>query len=481
MQEIVTEGDRDCQVLDYSYDNEVFSQQIIGYSEKLLESYLENEPISEEDLFAALRFRVQKGKIYPVYAGAALRDIGVTELMKGIVSWLPVHEQSPGISKPLSAYVYKVEFDEKGRKKAYFRIFTGKISMKDRIAIAEDEKEFMINNLATVIDGKQVKVSELRENDIGILMDVPELRCGDFLGKRWKQKGLITWGEPMLRVEVHPLVAAERLRLWDALKELEQEDPLLRINIDHETQEIQVSLFGKLQIEILEALLRDRFHIAVAFSGTKTICKGKPILSVDTQIRMYRDGNIHHAGIAFRVEPLATGMGNQYESKVSFGYLQTPFQNAVRDGVEKALENGLGDSIVDTKVTFISAEYDSVNSTPADYRRLAPLVIRKALLLSGICKLEPIMTYQLFAPIFYEKKIMGELRKMCASIENVTFSENEMTVKGLTPYDTAKEFQINLGTMTGGRGIFEMEFHEYRNIEERIKSSLGTPVYLKYQ
>lgn len=459
----VEERDNKCQVTNRLFSEDLFAQQIIELSDKLLEKYLDEKPISQEELIGTMRFRVQKGKLYPIYAGTALRDFGVIELMHGIVTWLPLRKQIAEMPKELSAYVYKVEYDEKGRKKAYFRIFAGRIAIKDKITIAESEREFVVNNLSTVIEGRQSKCHILEENDIGILMDIPEIKCGDFLGREWKQKGLTAWGEPMLRVVIRPFVAGERSKLLEALKLLEYEDPLLSVEIHQETQEIQVSLFGKLQIEILDALLRERFHIRVVFSGIKTIYKVKPKHSVYAQIRLNEPGNYHRAGIGFQVEPLPTGAGNQYETKVSYGFIEASFQNAVRAGVEKAFLDGLGDGIVDTKVIFKDADYDSVTSTPADFRRLAPLVIREALQTAGVSILEPIMKYRLCAPICYEKRIIAELRKIEASLENVIFSDTEMRANGDVPFDTAKEFQIQLSTITGGQGIFEMEFYRYQN------------------
>lgn len=465
MQKVEAAGARDCRVRSYLLGEEELSQQIIGYSEKLLEKYLESRPIAEEELSASLRFRVKKGRVYPVYAGAALRDIGMAELIKGIVSFLPAKKPLHQTPKMLSAYVYKIEFEEKGRKKAYLKIFSGKLSRKDKVSLADREETIVIHNLYTPCNGRQIQASEVAENDICILTDVPNLRCGDFLGETWQQKGLTAWGKPMLQVTVHSPKADAHFRLLEALKELECEDPLLHIHIRQETQEICVNLFGNLQIEILEALLRERFGIEAVFSGARTIYKAKPVGQAAAWIGLNEPGNLHRAGIGLSIEPLPTGTGNQYETRVSFGYIQAPFQNAVKDGVEKALEDGLGDGIVDTRVVFTEADFDSVTSTPADFRRLAPKVLCQALRSVGVSRMEPIMAYRLFAPAAYEKRVMGELGKMAASVAHVAFAASEMTVQGEVPYDKAREFPLALRTMTKGQGIWETEFLEYRTME----------------
>lgn len=122
------------------------------------------------------------------------------------------------------------------------------------------------------------------------------------------------------------------------------------------------------------------------FSGMKTYA-GKACLSCLCGNTNGRKRNLHRAGIGIRMEPLEAGEGNRYETQVSFGFIEKSFQNAVREGVWKALEEGLEYAVADTRIVFVDADYDSVTSTPADYRRLAPLVVRKALQQAGVIKL----------------------------------------------------------------------------------------------
>ena len=194
----------------------------------------------------------------------------------------------------------------------------------------------------------------------------------------------------------------------------------------------------------------------------KTIGREKPAGPVYAEIRLGEKGNLHRAGIGIRIEPLETGAGNRYETQVSFGYIEKSFQNAVQEGVMKALEEGISNEVTDTLAVFADADYDSVTSTPADFRRLAPKVVQKALRQTGVITLEPYMNYRLIAPAGDEKRIMAKLAKLQASVENVIYSDGEMEVLGEVPFDTAKEFQVDLRSMTDGKGIFEMEFLEYR-------------------
>ena len=145
-----------------------------------------------------------------------------------------------------------------------------------------------------------------------------------------------------------------------------------------------MDLFGKLQIEILRDTLAERFGVKAEFSGMKTICRGKACLSCLCGNTNGRKRNLHRAGIGIRMEPLEAGEGNRYETQVSLWLYREIISECGKRGVWKALEEGLEYAVADTRIVFVDADYDSVTSTPADYRRLAPLVVRKALQQAGV-------------------------------------------------------------------------------------------------
>ena len=287
MQEVKRMPQQDYTIREYDWADTVYTEQIIMCSEKLLEKYLDGGKVEAEELEACLRFRVGKGRQYPVYAGSALKDLGIEQLMRGIVRWLPVRKPE---NSRLSAYIYKVEHDECGHKKVFFRVFSGTISQKDRVSAAGTDQEITINNLMTVSRGRQIPAVKVGVNDIGILTDIPALSCGGFIGEACGGKNMGRLMEPMLCVNVAPAEAGDRYRLLDALNVLTEEDPLLKVRVSEQTGEILMDLFGKLQIEILRDTLAERFGVKAEFSGMKTICREKPVSAACAEIRMGEKG-----------------------------------------------------------------------------------------------------------------------------------------------------------------------------------------------
>lgn len=464
MQKVNDYGTKQCTIYNYSYSDEPFTEQIILASEKLLHKYLNDISILDEDYSNSIRFKVQNSKIYPIYHGSALMDIGVDTLITAIAKWFVKDNHTVNNHSNLSAYVYKIQWDSNHHKKAYVKIFSGELKVREKVLLCRTGESITMKNMFSLYNGKEPSTQYICQNDIGILYDVEELNCGDFIGNTLKFNGLMNMAEPLLSVGIRPSDPSMRSNLLGALNELMVEDPFLSLDIKKSTGEITLKLFGKLQKEILQSILKERYEIDAYFEEIRTVSKEKPMKKVTYGIGLNDQGNPYRAGIWLTLEPLPIGSDFIYESQVSLGYIEKSFQTAVEHGVILGIKEGIHNEVVDVKVTFVDADYDSVTSTPSDYRKLAPEVIKKALQICGVKNLEPYMKYILITPMGYEKIVMCALNSMKASIETIDYSNMELNVKGVVPYDLCKDFQLDLLSMTEGTGVFETEFLEYRDI-----------------
>ena len=443
------------------YQDQEFMEQLAVMSDKLLEKYVNNDEITSSDYENVIRCRNHYSKLYPVYHGSALKDLGITDLMAAVSQWFMPRE---GKSEELSAYVYKVLFDDHKHKLSYVRVFSGQLSLRMSTTIAKDDQEIVIRNLFGLENGQLKPKIMVEAGDIAVITDAKELKSGEWIGAKTK---LVSFSqtEPLLKVGVRPIPAAKRRELLEALQILTMEDPYLSLAIEEETEEIQLKLFGNLQREILQILLQERFHLNTEFDSVTTVKKEKPLNKITCVVPMGSPNNLLEAGIGLTLEPLAEGSGFQYETKVSFGDLSKSFQNGVREGVERGSGKGLCGEIVDTKVTFMYSEYSSVTSTPADFRRLAEKVVYQALKEIGVMTMEPVMRYTLIAPQGYEKKLITELVRMNAVIEETEYTQTELVIRGTVTLEACKDFAAQLYTITEGIGIFETTFWQYRKKE----------------
>ena len=185
---------------------------------------------------------------------------------------------------------------------------------------------------------------------------------------------------PLLQTTVEPSKPEQREMLLDALLEISDSDPLLRYYVDSTTHEIILSFLGKVQMEVISALLQEKYHVEIELKEPTVIYMERPLKMQNIPFTSKCRQILSRASIGLSVSPLPLGSGMQYESSVSLGYLNQSFQNAVMEGIRYGCEQGLyGWNVTDCKICFKYGLYYSPVSTPADFRMLAPIVLEQVL------------------------------------------------------------------------------------------------------
>lgn len=455
------------QEIDGIASNDVFIREHVGISnetteilldvdELLADKYILNQHISEIEYHASFLSNVASCTLFPVFHGVALQNIGTEELLHAITHYLPVNTATE--QGDLCAFVYKIDRDEQLRKRAFVRVFGGSLKIRDTVTIEGSEERIKIKSLENIQNGKIMPSDHVLSGDIAVLVSVKNLRIGDVIGTRSRILPQISMAHPSLQASVVPLNSGDRSRLIQALFELTEEDPLLHCEIDKYTEEITLWLFGEVQMEVVKALLEERYHLIVQFGELMTIFKERPKKASEAVIHMQVAPNPYCASVGLSIEPLPLGSGLIFESEVSYGYLNKSFQWAVRDGVKSACEQGLlGWEVTDLKVCFTYGYYFSPVSTPSDFRHLTPLVFERALREAETELLEPFMNFELRIPKENSSRIMYDLQQMRASVERIDTRNNEIILYDKIPVETSKSYQIQLISYTNGKGVFLIE------------------------
>lgn len=444
----------DALISDYTCISDAVKEKLLDLDESLAEKFILNQPITEKEYNTSFLFNIASCKLFPVFHGAALRNIGTEQLLNAITNYLPVNTATD--QGDLCAFVYKIDRDEQMHKRAFARVFEGSLKIRDIVSTAGCEEEpFKLKNLEKLQNGKLVPAERVLCGDIAVLSNMQNVRIGDVIGVRSRYLPQISMAQPSLQASVMPLNQENRSRLIQALFELTEEDPLLHCEIDKYTEEITMRLFGKVQMEVIEALLEERYHLNIRFGELMTIYKERPKRAADAVIHIEVPPNPYWASVGLSIEPLPLGSGIVFESKVSYGYLNKSFQCAVRDGVQSGCEQGLfGWEVTDLKVCFTYGLYYSPVSTPADFRHLTPIVFEKALREAETDILEPFMDFELHTPKEYSSRAMYDLQQMRAHIEQIDAENDETILRGRIPAETSNSYQVQLISYTNGKGIF---------------------------
>ena len=434
---------------------------VISKNDKLLEKYIAGEKLTIQELTYEEYRCVKKGSLFPIYHGSARNNIGTQQLIEAI-SNLFCPEMNENDSE-LCGRVFKIEYTDHKQRLVYLRLYSGTLHLRDTIILPE-KKKVKLTEIYIPSNGEMIQTKTVCSGDIFIIPN-NTLRLNDIIGNE-KLLPCNVWNDktvPILRTRIEPIKIEEREKLLDALTEIADTDPLLRYYVDTITHEIIISFLGTVQLEVICSLLIEKYHINIRIEDPTVIYLEKPLQKADYTIHIEVPPNPFWASIGLSITPLPIGSGIQYESKVSLGYLNQSFQNAVREGINYGLEQGLyGWEVTDCKICFEYGVYYSPVSTPSDFRFLAPIVLEQTLKKAGTQLLEPYCSFILFTPQGYFSRAYNDAQKHCAIIETSQSKNDEIIFTGHIPVRCINEYRNTLTRYTNGQAVFLTELKDYQ-------------------
>ena len=434
---------------------------VISKNDKLLKKYIAGEKLTIQELTQEEYRCVKKGSLFPIYHGSARNNIGTQQLIEAI-SNLFCPEMNENDSE-LCGRVFKIEYTDHKQRLVYLRLYSGTLHLRDTIVLSE-KKKVKLTEIYIPSNGEMIQTKTVCSGDIFIIPN-NTLRLNDIIGNE-KLLPCNVWNDktvPILRTRIEPIKIEEREKLLDALTEIADTDPLLRYYVDTITHEIIISFLGTVQLEVICSLLIEKYHINIRIEDPTVIYLEKPLQKADYTIHIEVPPNPFWASIGLSITPLPIGSGIQYESKVSLGYLNQSFQNAVREGINYGLEQGLyGWEVTDCKICFEYGVYYSPVSTPSDFRFLAPIVLEQTLKKAGTQLLEPYCSFILFTPQGYFSRAYNDAQKHCAIIETSQSKNDEIIFTGHIPVRCINEYRNTLTLYTNGQAVFLTELKDYQ-------------------
>ena len=434
---------------------------VISKNDKLLKKYIAGEKLTIQELTQEEYRCVKKGSLFPIYHGSARNNIGTQQLIEAI-SNLFCPEMNENDSE-LCGRVFKIEYTDHKQRLVYLRLYSGTLHLRDTIVLSE-KKKVKLTEIYIPSNGEMIQTKTVCSGDIFIIPN-NTLRLNDIIGNE-KLLPCNVWNDktvPILRTRIEPIKIEEREKLLDALTEIADTDPLLRYYVDTITHEIIISFLGTVQLEVICSLLIEKYHINIRIEDPTVIYLEKPLQKADYTIHIEVPPNPFWASIGLSITPLPIGSGIQYESKVSLGYLNQSFQNAVREGINYGLEQGLyGWEVTDCKICFEYGVYYSPVSTPSDFRFLAPIVLEQTLKKAGTQLLEPYLSFILFTPQGYLSRAYNDAQKHCAIIETSQSKNDEVIFTGHIPVRCINEYRNTLTLYTNGQAVFLTELKDYQ-------------------
>jgi ribosomal protection tetracycline resistance protein len=477
-------GTRDADFVPYDAADSGFVGKLLdmvaAHDDALLAAYVDDETaVSYALLRTALAEQTARALVHPVYCGSAMTGAGVEALTEGIKSLLPPGDGD--VDGPTSGRVFKIERGPAGERIAYVRMFSGAMSVRDRVATGDD-REGKVTAIRVFDRGTAARRTSVVAGEIGQVWGLADVQVGDSVGRPSRGAAIdAQFAPPTLETVVVPSRSADKRALYAALTELAEQDPLINVRHDDVRRETYLSLYGEVQKEVIEATLAADYGVGIAFRETTTICVERPKGSGDAVEILNAETNPFSATVGLRVEPGASGSGVVFRLRVEarriplYVYKSTGnFEVMMRQYVERALREGLyGWRVTDCVVTMVDCNYSSADgppstrgplSQPADYRDLTPMVVMQALRRARTQVCEPLHRFRLELPPNTLGSALPALARLGAVPEAPVVRGSSSVVEGVVPAAQVHRLQQRLPALTGGEGVLESAFDRYEPV-----------------
>lgn len=456
--------------LPFDRSNKGFNESLINLisqcDDDFLAAWLDDEAAAGgADLGEALAVQTRQAAIVPVFFGSARNGIGTPELMSGVLQFLPTDAGSN--SEPVSGTVFKIERAQSRQKKAYVRLFCGRLVLRDKVSIGGTEQR--VTSIEVFENGSIKSSVSIQTGQIGIIGGLEVARIGDTVGAARKDRPVPSFSPPILESVVVPGIGVDKTGLHQALSQLAEEDPLINLRQDDEIQEVSVSLYGEVQKEVIQETLATRFGFDVDFQKTTTIC----IERLAGSGRAVREMKGWPATLGLLVEPALPGEGVLFDPGKTMGSLPLSFFHAVEETVSKTLEQGLyGWQVPDCKVTMTHTGYNP-GTVAGDFRKQTRVVLMRALADAGTTVCEPVHAFHLEFPADLVGPVLSLLSE-AQVLPGVPIRKGAIAIlEGKIPAGEINEFQKQLPSNTRGEGWFESSFDSYEPVRGEAPTRPG--------
>lgn len=450
--------------------------------DEFMERYLEDD-IDSGYIESVIRKATLDLELVPVFAGSALKNVGVQPLMDGVVKFLPSpleaprvkgvdpntgveREVEPSVSAPFQALAFKVVMDD-GRKMVLMRIYSGKVEPGAIVKNFTQGTSERVARLFQMHAGRKERLDVAGVGDIVAVAGFKDARTGDTLSTADEALVLEQIGmyKPVISLAIEPRNVDESEKIEDVLDKYLQEDPTLDLKTDEDTGQIILSGMGELHLEVVLDRLRREYKLEPRAGKPQVVYQEVPGGCAEAQEEFDKllGEDKHYGFVRLAVEPLERGAGRDVVFEIDTGEWASDWMDAVAEGIDDALQSGVikGFPVQDVKVRVLELRKKDGESSIPGYHMAAGKALKAALLKSSPKLMEPIMDVDISVPEEFVGDVIGLLGAKGARIENMLDRNNQKIVQALSPLRSMFGFSTDLRSSTQGRAGFAMKFHSF--------------------
>ena len=466
-------------------------EAVAEVEDKLIEKYLGGEALTGEELGSGLRKAVSEGRIIPVLAGSATKNIGISSLLEAINSYLPSAKErevviagdgsekiQPSPDGPLAALVFKTSADPYVGKLTYFRVYSGAINSNSQVWNASRGGAERIGQLFVLRGKNQEPVPQISAGDIGAVAKLTTTSTGDTLCSQDKPVKIapIEFPPPIFSLAVHPKTKTDLDKLGSALTRLAEEDPTLQVRREADTNETILSGIGESQLEVAAEKMQRKFGVGVKLETPKVPYKETITTPAKAEYkhRKQTGGHGQYGHVLLELEPLPRGTGNEFVDRVVGGAIPRNYIPAVEKGVNEAFKEGVlaRYPVADLRATVYDGSFHPVDSSEICFKIAGAGALKKGMTEGQPVLLEPIMNIKVTVPEDYTGDIIGDLNTKRARVQGMSPGGGVNIIEAQVPLAEILHYAIDLKSITQGRGSYKTEFSHYEEVPAHVAQKI---------
>lgn len=465
------------------------------YDEILMEKYVHEQDISQDDIKRVIRQATIKGEIFPALCGSSFKNKGVQLLLDAVVDYLPSpddvsavtgvnpkskhqEERFPSEDEPFSALSFKIMTDNYVGNLTFIRVYSGSVKAGSYIYNASKDKQERIGRILRMHANKREDVAVLYAGDIGAVVGLKDIYTGDTLCDEKYPIILesMHFPDPVISMAIEPKSKADEDRVSQALKRLSQEDPTFKIKIDKETGQTVISGMGELHLEVLVDRMKREFLAEVNVSKPQVAYRETIKSRVEVEGKYIRQtgGRGQYGHVWLIVEPTEPGQDFEFVNKIVGGTIPKEYIAPVEKGIKEAMECGAlgGYPVIDVKVTLFDGSFHEVDSSEIAFKNAAIIAFREAQRKARSVLLEPIMKVEVTIPQEYMGDVIGDLNSRRSNILEMELKGNLQIIRTVTPLSEMFGYATTVRSLSQGRANYAMEFSYYAEVPDHIARKL---------
>jgi elongation factor G len=463
-------------------------------NDELMEKYLEEGALEEEEIYQGLRERTLKGEIVPTLCGSAFKNKGVQAMLDAIVRYMPspldvppikgivgvdsIEVRVPDDKQPFAALAFKIATDPFVGNLTFFRVYSGTLKSGDSVFNSIRGKKDRVGRILQMHANSREEIKEVRAGDIAAAVGLRDVGTGDTLCDANSKIMLerMVFPDPVISVAVEPKTLSDQDKLGVALNKLAKEDPSFRVHTDEESGQTIISGMGELHLDIIVDRMKREFGVGANIGKPQVAFRESIRDTVEQEGKFIRQsgGRGMYGHVWLKLEPLETGAGFIFENAIVGGVVPREYITAVDKGVREQLENGViaGFPLVDLKVTLYDGSYHDVDSNEMAFKLAGSQAMREGALAANPVLLEPLMSVEVVTPEDYMGDVMGDLNRRRGIVVGMDDSPAGKIIRATVPLSQMFGYATDLRSATQGRATYSMEFEKYDEAPKSVADAI---------